>query len=246
MRRLLMATAASVAVLATVPALAGDGHHQPMCGRGPFSGFYAGLNFGGGTAHSTTSFTDGLFNASNFTNPVINRQSAGAVAGGQLGWGIQCSAFYWGLETDFNFAGFDARRQLADDIGFRLDTRSSVDWFGTLRTRTGLAVDNVMVYMTGGLAYTKVGHQLTITDTNAPLSASFSDTTTKWGYTVGGGIEGVFGKFTLRTEALYVDTRSHSGSFSLTPFGATPALGNTRIDDNFWVTRIGISHKFGQ
>src|SRR5262249_11404247 len=81
-----------------------------------------------------------------------------------------------------------------------------LDWFGTLRGRIGYAVvPTAFVYATGGLAYGRVSSTLTVNGANIsgtdgvndavvnPVSAAFSSTTTKAGWTIGGGVESALG-----------------------------------------------------
>jgi outer membrane immunogenic protein len=80
-------------------------------------------------------------------------------------------------------------------------------WLGTVRGRAGLALDNVLVYLTAGLAYGKTNHSVsdvTNGSTNPEIFHDFS--TTKIGAVAGGGIEyGLDPRWSVKAEALYVD-----------------------------------------
>jgi outer membrane immunogenic protein len=101
-----------------------------------WSGFYTGLNMGGGWTAS-----DG--------------GRSGVLGGGQIGYNHQLGPlFVVGVETDFqgtSFGGGDSGR-----FGFGPPGRSrGVDWFGTARGRIGLTpIDpQILIYGTGGFAY---------------------------------------------------------------------------------------------
>ena len=47
-------------------------------------------------------------------------------------------------------------------------------WFGTVRARTGIVVDNVLLYATGGLAYARFNSDLTVFEDAPATSAAFS------------------------------------------------------------------------
>ena len=62
----------------------------------------------------------------------------------QVGYNWQSGQFVFGVETDAQLTG-------ADDSSGGL--KFSIPWFGTLRGRAGVAVNNMLFYGTGGLAY---------------------------------------------------------------------------------------------
>ena len=98
----------------------------------------------------------------------------GFTGGGQIGYNYQIGSFVIGLETDIQWADTDQDETVAflpagvPGTFVPGEFRSNLsDWFGTVRARAGVAFDRVLVYATGGLAYT--------------------DDTTGW--VVGGGVE---------------------------------------------------------
>jgi outer membrane immunogenic protein len=127
-----------------------------------------------------------------------------------------------------------------------------LDWFGTVRGRVGPTITpTILVYATGGLAYGRVNSTNTVSGTNitgtqgtntftlTPVAASFSDSSTKIGWTLGAGLEGVLsGNWTGKIEYIYVDlgTVSTSGAFLVSRF-------SSRITDN--ILRVGVNYKFG-
>ena len=69
-------------------------------------------------------------------------------AGGILGgWNYQIDSFVMGIEGDWAFGGTVATN---DEPG--IDTDLSFNNIATLRARAGLAFDNTLLYVTGGLA----------------------------------------------------------------------------------------------
>ena len=102
-----------------------------------WSGFYLGVNLGGGIPASGT--------------------SGGVIGGGQVGYNYQLlPLFIAGLETDIQGAdvgGDGGRRSFGPPFG---GSRSrGVNWFGTVRARVGtIAISPaLLVYGAGGLAY---------------------------------------------------------------------------------------------
>ena len=104
---------------------------------------------------------------------------------------------------------------------------TNISWFGTVRGRLGFLIgDQVLLYGTGGLAYGRVelsgitnvnGSEVTNTGAGTvpltPAATAFSESRTKVGYAVGGGIEGkclylLPAGWTWKLEYLYVDLGS--------------------------------------
>jgi outer membrane immunogenic protein len=136
-----------------------------------------------------------------------------------------------------------------------------LEWFGTVRGRVGPTITpGLLVYVTGGLAYGKVDSTNSIAGTNVtgppgtntftltPVSASFSSSNTKTGWTAGGGFEGLLGgNWTGKIEYIYVDLGTVSGAFT-TPIVTTSGTFlvsrfSSHITDN--ILRIGLNYKFG-
>ena len=176
--------------------------------------------------------------------------------GGYTGYNWLCvGPFLLGVETDINYIG---GTPTALDIEFgptglneTTSLKSSMDWFGTLRGRAGYVIhDNFLIYATGGLAYARVNHTLSDNCVGCGNSAfnlgtfSQSNSSTRVGWTVGGGGELPFGtNWLLRGEALFVDLGSDTNSYVV----VTPlATGNSlsKWNDQFWIGRIGLAYQF--
>lgn len=135
-----------------------------------------------------------------------NKQDlSGAFGGAQIGYNLQYSSFVIGAVADISAADFDGdTANIAIGDGGDFSVSSKVDWFGTIRGRAGLAWDEVLFYGTGGLAYGRVKTSYDYSVDGDDYSGSTS--ATKWGWTVGGGIEFALTRnITLGTEYLYVD-----------------------------------------
>jgi outer membrane immunogenic protein len=178
-----------------------------------------------------------------------------ACAGGSLSgtppFSGACTVGHVGDTPDFNVAALP--------VGSALEQK--LDWFGTVRGRIGPAITpTILIYATGGLAYGRVrstysvsgtnitGGQGTNTVTLTPVAASFGDSTTKIGWTVGAGLEGVLsGNWTGKIEYIYVDLGTVSGAF-VTPIVLSSGAFLTssyrsHITDN--IVRVGLNYRFG-
>jgi len=126
------------------------------------------------------------------------------IAGGQVGYNWQApgSAWVFGVEGDIDAHDFSRSLVLATTVGPLLagDTFSvESKWQASLRGRIGYAVDRVLLYATGGVAFTQVKGTATLVGVG-----TVTDDNTRVGATVGGGIEwAVWNNISLGVEARY-------------------------------------------
>lgn len=182
-----------------------------------------------------------------------NGRTGAACAGGTLAavatLNSACSTGHIGDTAPFNVAAFP----VTSDISQRLN------WFGTVRGRIAATVTpTVLLYATGGLAYGEItttntagtnitGTQGTNNFTLTPVAGSASSTTTRVGWTIGAGIEGVVsGNWTAKLEYLYVDLGDVSGAFVTPVTGRSGGLltshYSSHITDN--ILRVGLNYRW--
>jgi outer membrane immunogenic protein len=186
-----------------------------------WTGFYIGGNAGyawGSSDVTTSTIFDpaGYFAATSV--PGVNAAGIGSIdprgftGGGQIGYNWQTGTLVFGLEADFEFFRQDDTRSITSPYpapfgasNFTLHQNVKTDWLFTLRPRAGIAANNWLFYVTGGLAVTELKTSFTFADTFGPSSASGAASDTKAGWTVGGGIEyGLTPNWTIRAEYLFV------------------------------------------
>ena len=183
-KNLLLAAVSLVAISATAPALAADLAARPYT-KAPamiatvydWSGFYIGINGGGASAHTTWDQTAPLVGSEGSHN------ATGGTVGGQVGYRWQSAQWVFGLEGQGNWADFTG-----DNTSALLAqrNRTKIDSFGLITGQVGYAWNNVLVYAKGGAAVVGVKNEVFSTATGG-LLASNSDT--RWGGTVGAGLE---------------------------------------------------------
>lgn len=222
--------ASSVLMGASAPAMAG-GDLAPLpperCSGGPFEGPYIGATVGWVSNDSEqTSLNNGAR---------LSSDGDGWAVGALAGYNRQCGRLVYGIEADISWTDVDSSNTLAGQT-----FSTSYDYFGTVRGRLGLAHENILFYITGGLAYASVDHVL-----NAPaFGISQSDSDVNWGYTIGGGIEFNRGHWSLRAEALYVDIGDETVSYTGSPTGCGGVCrADVKWDDDFVVARLGLTFK---
>ena len=128
----------------------------------------------------------------------------------------------WILTTDSD--------EITDGVGDFYHTKQ--DWFGTVRGRVGYAWDRTLIYATGGFAYGNVEDRYF-----DPVVGTTSSSSTRTGWTVGGGAEYAFtDNWTVKGEYLYVDLDDQRIS--------APVVDDVTFEHKFNVVRLGLNYKF--
>ena len=239
---------------------------------------HVGVNAGGGwTNESFTTSTPptgvtggpntlitGPFNGSDnngWGTSVSTSNNGGFAGGGQVGCDYQTGAFVFGGEADIQ--GYTAKANSttslaavgAPSVTVSNSFSSQTPWFGTVRGRIGTTAFNptVLVYATGGFAYGRenITDNMTVTR-GATLVEQFpfSTSSTKTGWTVGGGLEWMFApNWSIRAEYLYVQLDANAGQVLNTAVLGTSAEATDamRLDtgkDKLKIVRVGLDYKF--
>jgi outer membrane immunogenic protein len=145
---------------------------------GNWTGFYIGAMGGYGAENGS----DGI---------------RGGFGGGTTGYNWQMNNLVFGLEADA--AGADIRRsETALVLGVPVTATAKVDALGTVRGRFGFAVDQLLLYGTGGYAWADTKLSATT------LGITISDSKVLNGWTAGAGAEWMFAPhWSLKGEYLY-------------------------------------------
>jgi outer membrane immunogenic protein len=225
----------------------------PACAQ--FGGFYLGGNVGYGFYDYRYHDRGNLVQTIDSDLPTSaslndNRWNAGVQVG--YNWQSNCSLF--GFEADWTWTNLRASGDFFDGDGGTQDSftlESRVKWFGTVRARTGVVVDNVLIYATGGLAYARFNRDLTVFEDAPATSATFSSSRTRWGWTAGVGTEWSFApNWSLKSEFLYMRFQKDDPTFTGTTinginFGVPGRSYVFNQQEDIWVTRIGVNYRFG-
>jgi outer membrane immunogenic protein len=216
-----------------------------------WTGFYVGAHAGYGWSQvdSTTAFlpSAALFGADTFTHS-IDRD--GWMLGGQIGFNYQISSWVVGLEADNSWADLNGSATRALTLfgaptvpASTFRATSDMKWFGTVRGRLGFAANNVLVYVTGGVAFADVdygGFFRTAGGGGAVLDATGSETHAGW--TIGGGGEWGFApNWSLKAEYLYYDL----GDAAISSVAIAGLSIATSFDNDGHILRLGVNYRFG-
>ena len=201
-----------------------------------WSGAYIGINGGYGTSNSDINniYFGGFPSPGDDGKLDMN----GGLVGGQLGYNYQTGNIVFGLEADLDYANLKGNH-LFEFGGNPVNLDGELSSIGTVRVRFGYAIDNLMIFATGGFAYGSTHAALTsIVPPVITASASKSYT----GYTVGGGVEyGLSKNWTAKAEYLYADFGKRSNTYVFTN-DIAEAVADTSLKSN--IIRVGLNYKF--
>jgi outer membrane immunogenic protein len=260
MKKFILATAAVVALGAgsaiaadMAPVTKAPPIARPACAQ--FGGGYIGINGGWGYYNYNYHDKGNLVQTIDADLPTsVNLKDDNWNGGAQIGYNWQSGCTVFGVEADWSWTNLKPSDNFFDGDGGTQDSislESKMRWFGTVRGRTGIVVDNLLLYVTGGLAYAKVNRNLTVFEDAPATSASFSSSHTRWGWTAGVGTEwAISGNWSLKSEFLYMRFRDDDTSFGAVTVGAVnfgvPGRSYSfNHNDEVWVSRIGLNYRFG-
>jgi len=215
-----------------------------MGGVYDWSGFYVGLNGGGGAtgncwdflSDSVPSHTDGRYGAA---MPDGCHNGTGGTFGGQLGYRWQAANWVFGIEGQGNWANISGSTHSLHN--FKYVKQSSIDSFGMITGHVGYAVNNVLLYAKGGAAVVddKVGFNGADDKTGAPDRASTSQS--RWGGTVGAGLEvGLGGNWSVGAEYNHIFLSQRD-----VPIVSELRGTNVRVREDVDVGLVRLNYNFG-
>jgi len=240
---------------------------DPWTWTGVYVGVNAGYSWGRSNTHvdyfNTVTGLPIAPPAGSITDVKFNLN--GGIAGAQIGANWQNGIWVIGGEADIQWSGQKGSALFTCAVapgggvagpcfpnltftppglaGATLALDQKLQWFGTVRARLGVTpAPTVLLYVTGGLAYGEIETSGILTGGFPLTSVSFSQSTTKSGWTVGGGVEGrLSGNWTGKIEYLYMDLGTVSGTVVNTP-ALIGANWSSHITDN--ILRVGLNYKF--
>ncbi len=240
MKKFLLGAVGFVALVSAAPASAADLAARPYTKPPPmiaaiydWSGFYIGANGGWGSGRNC--WNDAVDGA---TGLLVGSEgchdATGGVAGGQIGYRWQSAGWVFGVEAQGDWA--DLRGSNAS-LAFPGQTnRSKIDAFGLFTGQVGYAWNNALLYVKGGAAVTDSRYTTLNTATGA-LTSSTGDQT-RWGGTIGAGIEyGFASNWSVGVEYDHLFMQDKTHAFT-TPAGALLQTDRVRQDVDLVTARV--------
>ena len=194
-----------------------------------WTGFYIGVNGGWAWGHSTFDYNP----------PDVGHNNDGGLVGGTVGFNYQFAGpWVLGIEADWDWAHINGSSPCPNPI-FSCETK--IRSIGTARARGGYAINNLLLYVTGGFAWEDVKVQ-TVDLTGGPNPPSGTPTNgttaTHGGWTVGFGAEyALWQNLSLKLEYLHADFGHHDFAID----GGQTVSSRQRED----MVRAGLNWRFG-
>lgn len=249
--------AAALAALSATPALAADmlAKKAPPPPRAPawsWTGFYAGLNAGGGWAKSDW-FEDvsgsGGGGPPGFQDASVN--ASGVLGGGQIGFDWQNGWAVFGLQADADAAGIRGGSSCFPQVlNVAQSCTTKIDALGTVTARFGAAFDRTLYYVLGGFAWeherlNNPGNDDLVTPA-VPFNPEFSGT--KPGATVGAGVEyALSGNWSAFVQYNYLGFGRRAAVFTEFNPAAAAVIGSSFTEivrEDIQVVKAGINYRF--
>lgn len=181
----------------------------PVYAPNIWTGFYVGMQSGAasGTAKVANSYGPSIFGDKVATS--------GEFGGAVLGYNTMIGKLVAGVEADANWADLDGTNTCFAASGFLLSSNchAHVDAFGTLTARLGTTVGSsgrTLFYAKGGAAWESIKLEANVNSSQPgwpPIAGTSSSTSeTKWGWTVGAGVErALTGRWSVKAEYDYLN-----------------------------------------
>ena len=245
MKRLLLATAATIALLGA--GTSGQAADMAVKAAPPpmmaplftWTGFYLGGNLG--AAWAQRNVTD------IFGNTFGRTSDARFIGGGQLGYNWQTGNFVLGVEGDIDGIASNNNRSATVVVGGNgpfVVSSNSTNWVATLAARFGWAADHWLFYGKAGGGW--VGNNSGFTVTNVTTGASFGSggNSSAGGWLLGGGIEyAINNNWSLKGEYDYIGLSNRN-------FVVPVVIGGAVVDTftsssrNFQMFKFGFNYAF--
>ena len=233
-----------------------------------WSGFYTGLNAGAAWGsydpQTATNSDKGKIDAASaavinsFGNQSIKPLGFGG--GAQAGYNWQVGNWVAGIEGDFSYLHLSgaattfvpfAPPSISTAV---ISAYGNANWVATVRPRIGWAVNNWLLYATGGVAVTNFKDDFALTGVDPPPpnplpNGSFYQQSSHLnniplGYAVGGGVEAAINeRWSVKAEYLYVDFGRSTATQTATN---VPVLMPTQSADlKVNLARVGLNYRWG-
>jgi outer membrane immunogenic protein len=256
---------AGSAVAADLPSRAPPPVYLPPAPIFTWTGIYVGGQIGYGWGNVNSNYGN---NFGDYAS--LSYSTQGVIGGAHVGYNLQLNQFVIGLEGDVDgtslsksynrFVPFGGGFAYAAPYGGSVSFNTSHNIEGSIRGRVGYAWDRVLIYATGGVAFGGFNSSVcgnfpggvVVTSPNGFTGAfgafggCSSASTTRVGWTVGGGLEyAVTNNWSIRAEYRYTDfgkPTQYASSWTDPAFGAVGAYVNRKFTENR--VQVGFSYKF--
>ena len=204
-----------------------------------WSGFYIGINGGGGSSHGCWDLTS----VAGVALPTSAREgcndATGGMVGGQIGYRWQAANWVFGLEAQGDWADFKGSNSSATAI-IPYTNQTKIDAIGLFTGQIGYAWNNVLFYVKGGGAVTDNKYNSFFTASGITWNTA---TDTRWGGVVGTGLEiGFAPQWSIAFEYDHLFMGSPNVTF---PATATAVGRSDNIGQSADIGTVRLNYRFG-
>jgi len=248
MKKFLLGAIGLVALGIAAPASAADLAARPYTKAPPpmmaaiydWSGFYIGLNGGGGWSRK-------CWDVSNILGVAVIpnlregcHDASGGMVGGQIGYRWQSGAWVFGLEAQGDWANLRGSNAslLANGL---VTNRSKIDGLGLFTGQVGYAWSNVLWYLKGGAAVASDKYEGLFTATGIVFDRVSE---TRWGGVIGTGIEvGFAPNWSVGFEYDHAFMGTHDVNFTAIPVAIFSRT--ERVHQDIDMATVRINYRWG-
>jgi outer membrane immunogenic protein len=246
MRKILLgATGLAVALGMATPAVAADlgvpYTKAPVMTPAVYdwSGFYIGLNGGGGSAHNCWSITNDNITPVGPLSPAVGEgchDATGGAVGGQIGYRWQSAAWVFGVEAQGDWTSFKGSNASAYPFPFGVTNQTEVNAIGLFTGQVGYSWNNVLWYVKGGAAVTNTEYNGNVTGAGVRFDTANEG---RWGGAVGTGIEvGFAPDWSVAFEYDHLFMGSSTQNFTSVATGGLTRIDNISQDVDIGTVRV--------
>ncbi|MGJ4928409.1 outer membrane protein [Bradyrhizobium sp. HKCCYLS2038] len=215
----------------------------PMAAPAPimtWTGFYLGLQGGGGWGRSDETF----FLAPNTATFAGTQRYDfnGGFVGGVFGYNWQVDNVVFGIEGDYHWADINGRSSvISTGAGFGDTYFTRLRGFGDIKGRLGWAAGPALFFVSGGASAGDFQHRYDPGTAPPPAGAAQNDW--RWGWTVGAGAEYMFApNWSAKVEYNYIDFGRSTIQYTNAP---VVFANRSEWNDTIHTVKAGISYHFG-
>jgi outer membrane immunogenic protein len=196
----------------------------------------------------------GAFNESGFDpltgaviNGTINGTPSGVIGGAHIGYQYQFNQLVLGVQGSLDGTSLTNTAVATFPLAFggsNLSAQTTGDVRGSIRGKFGIALDRALIYGTAGVSFGGFKTALSLTAPNTPIFATATTSSTRTGWTAGGGVEyAVTNNWWIFAEYRFTDFGTLQSNFLATdlPTGAF-INGERHLQEN--QVQAGFSYRF--
>jgi outer membrane immunogenic protein len=251
-KKLFMASFGAIALTGSA-ALAAEPLPPPPPPIFSWTGVYVGgqIGYAWGTGNFDVSGFDPITDS--FLSGTLLNNPNGVVGGAHVGYQYQFNQLGLGILNQLvvgiegSVDGTSLTQTVVDNfpVAFRgstLSAETSADVQGSIRGKIGVAWDRLLIYGTAGVAFGGFNTDFFLRATEARIAATTSTSSTRTGWTAGGGIEyAVVPNWWVYAEYRYTDFGTVTDNLFGLPVGAF-FNGTRRLEEN--QVQVGFSYRF--